>query len=97
MSFATYFNEHSMTEPRLLGSFDHAETGAHFEYSMRPAGDRCGVCPEYPHRVFVNDLNGYGDRAAIVKKTVAYVIVNEDGEGKPIIEKWAIKRHQPYQ
>jgi hypothetical protein len=31
-----------------------------------------------------------------VKKTVAYIVVDEDEFGLPVIEKWNIKRHRNY-
>jgi hypothetical protein len=31
-----------------------------------------------------------------VKKTVAYVCVDEDEFGLPVVEKWHIKRHRQY-
>ena len=91
MSFATYYNSDHMTAPRLQGQFD-VLNGAQFEYSDRPAGDRDGAWPAHPHRVFTCD----GDRAALVKKTVAYVIIDETPDGAPVIEKWQIHRHRRY-
>jgi hypothetical protein len=41
-------------------------------------------------------INGQGYRYGIVKKTVAYVSVDEDEFGLPVIEKWNIKRHRTY-
>jgi hypothetical protein len=35
-------------------------------------------------------------RTATVKKTVAYVAVDEDEFGNPVVEKWQIKRHVVY-
>lgn len=32
-------------------------------------------------------------RFAIIKKTVAYICVDQDAEGKPVLEKWFIKKH----
>jgi hypothetical protein len=90
MSFAPYFNEPSMTQPRLLGAFE--VNGHTFEFSDRPEGDRGDIWPGYPQRIFTID----GDRAALVLKTVAYVIIAETPNGAPIHEKWEIKRHRAY-
>ena len=91
MSFAPYYNTAEMTQPRLLGAFDTV-FGTHFEFSDRPDGDRQGMWPGYPHRVFTID----GDRAALVLKTVAYVITDENEDGSPVFEKWELKRHKAY-
>jgi len=42
-------------------------------------------------------INNNGYRYALVKKTVAYVCVDEDDYGQPVVEKWHIKRHREYQ
>ena len=90
MSYAPYFNTPDMTEPRLLGQFDVGVIC--FEYSNRPEGDRGDQWPEYPHRVFTLD----GDRAALVMKTVAYIVTDENDDGSPLVEKWEIRRHKKY-
>ena len=92
MSFAPYNNEPGMIQPRLLGAFEIAKFGATYEYSARPEGDRQGMWPGYPHRIFTCD----GDRAALVLKTVAYVITDENEDGSPVFEKWELKRHKAY-
>ena len=90
MAMATYYNTPNMTEPRVLGSF---EVNHHlFEFSNRPEGDRDGAFPGYPHRVFTCD----GDRAALVLKTVAYVVIDEAPDGGPIHEKWELRRARTY-
>ena len=90
MSFAPYYNEPNMIQPRLLGQFNVTDIA--FEFSDRPENDRGGVWPEYPHRIFTCD----GDRAALVLKTVAYVIVDENDDGSPVVYKWELKRHRAY-
>lgn len=37
-----------------------------------------------------------GTRFAFVKKTVAYVCVDEDADGQPVFERWSIKQHKIY-
>lgn len=90
MSFAPYYNEPNMTQPRLLGQFEIS--GNTFEFSDRPEGDRGDIWSGYPQRIFTAD----GDRAALVLKTVAYVIIDENDDGSPVFEKWEIKRHRAY-
>lgn len=90
MAFARYYNTPGMTQPRLLGSFDVGKIC--FEYSNRPRGDRGNVWPGFPHRVFTTD----GDRAALVLKTVAHIVIDEDADGNPIFEVWKIKNPRTY-
>lgn len=92
MSQAPYFNRPGMTEPALLGQFCSYHGAAVFEYSERPAEDRGGIWPEYPHRIFTCD----GDRAARVGKTVAYVVIDETPNGAPIVEKWKLRCFRAY-
>ena len=53
---------------------------------------------EYNHRVWVNSrpVNDSGWRYALVKETVAYIVIDEDEYGKPVIEKWQLKNHVKY-
>lgn len=90
MSFAPYYNTPDMKQPRLLGQFDVGHIC--FEFSDRPEGDRDGAFPGYPHRIFTLD----GDRAALILKTVAYVVIDEREDGSPIHEKWEIRRLRRY-
>jgi len=90
MAYAPYYNEPNMIQPRVLGAFKLA-SGV-FEFSDRPEGDRNGMWPGYPQRIFTAD----GDRAALVLKTVAYVIIDENDDGSPVFEKWEIKSYRAY-
>lgn len=82
--------------PRLVASFRHAETGAHFETADRtgfPFGEEFAAPAEFPHIIYV----GVGEtRFARVLKTVAYVVTDEDADGTPVVEKWAIKNRRVY-
>jgi hypothetical protein len=80
----------------LLGIFAEKEFGYMFEYSTRT--EDLDVFEGYPHKVWMNGAckHDSGFRYANVKKTVAYVVINEDDEGKPVAEKWIIKAHQEY-
>jgi hypothetical protein len=48
---------------------------------------------EYPHKLWT--LDGY--RYARVLKTVAYIVVDEDEYGLPVIEKWDIANHKNWE
>ena len=70
---------------KVDGQFREKEFGCYFEYSnsiLSKWDKRYGAT----HRIFTAD----GTRAAIVKKTVAYVFTDENSDGSPIIEKWYI-------
>jgi len=79
-----------------IGAFNEKEYGNPFEYShnddQTPWTDM-----KFNHKVWVGDMcNGYGFRYANVKKTVAYIAVDEDENG-PVLEKWYIKNNRLYQ
>jgi len=38
----------------------------------------------------------WGYRYAVVMKTVAYIAVDEDDEGLPVVEKWHLKKCREY-
>ena len=73
----------------LIGYFTHKETGAVFDYNMKPDW----IVEGMPHAIFMSDGT---KRTAVVKKTVAYVAVDENEYGNPILERWPIKRHIIY-
>jgi len=76
------------------GAFVEKSAGNTFEYSTND--ERADWC-DYPHKVWVGGLvNDQGYRYATVKKTVAYVVVDEDEYGEPVVEKWQIKAHREY-
>lgn len=87
----------------FLGMFAEKDYGNYFEYSM--ADDfvlhpdlKTGRNTEYPHKVWVTEPweNDYGYRRALVKKTVAYVVVDEADDGSAVIERWYLKNHNEY-
>ena len=92
MAFApstTYFD---IGDGTILGRFDEVEHGHTFEFSLALDSS------DYPHKVWVSDQRVGGEqgwRWAIVKKTVAYIVVDEDDNG-PVIQKWYIKNHCLY-
>lgn len=72
---------------KLLGIFREKEKGNFFTFTERETSDNWLSLEDYPHYVHVID----GVRYARVLKTVAYIVVDESNDGKPIIEKWQIK------
>lgn len=72
----------------IAGLFYNKETDKGFEYR---AAEHV-MFDEYPHEIFVGPGNGYDMvRYGRVLKTVAYVVVDEDEFGNPVVEKWDIK------
>ena len=73
-----------------IGAIQEKDTGNWFTYRLTK--DEWAIKNGFLHELDV--LDGY--RFANVKKTVTYVSVDEDAEGKPVIEKWIIKKHCQY-
>ena len=90
--------------PRATGNFTHAETGAYFEYGAIDGGQfsEYDLSIGASHIVYVGQWSRpwerieRGTRAAIVKRTVAYVAIDEDDYGCPVWEKWPIRKHNVY-
>ena len=85
----------------LVGYFTEKDYGRPFEYKNNPEmvlfpDMKTGRSAVYPHLVFVGP-EGDQMRNAFVKKTVAYVVVDEYDNDKYRIEKWEIKNHRSYQ
>ena len=95
MAFAALNMAHN-----LKGYFTEKTYGRPFEYKNN---DMLVLHPDlktgrntvYPHLVFVGP-EGDQVRMALVKKTVAYVVVDEIDNDRFVIEKWDIKNHRPY-
>ena len=80
-----------------IGVFVEKDRGNYFEYSDND--DPFHFCEDFPHKVWVASgqiANDIGYRYANVKKTVAYVCVDEDEFGLPVIEKWELKKNRRY-
>jgi len=71
-----------------LGEFVEEEYGGTFTYKETEGYNPYNL----PHQIDVLD----GTRFAIVKKTVAYIAIDEDEDGNPVLEKWSIKQHKQY-
>ena len=82
---------------RKITYFQHSN-GVDFAYEANNPADSWLPVVNYPHRVWVscNPINDSGWRYANVKKTVAYIVVDEDDHGQPVIEKWTIKNHRNF-
>ena len=101
MAFAPSSIYFDIGDGSIVGRFDEVDYGHTFEFSNHPIGY---VSPDfktdktYPHRVWVG-ISAAGDqgwRHALVKKTVAYIVVDEDEYGQPVVQKWKIKNHTLY-
>jgi len=86
-----------MNVENVLGEFTEKEFGNYFHYSENL--DRKEGCEEwccFPHLVWVGGCSGFQYRYATVKKTVAYVVTDENDDGSPVIEKWFLKKNVEY-
>ncbi len=80
-----------------IGRFVEKDFGKTFEYSDND--EPMNVMEDFPHKVWVASGQIGGDsgfRYAHVKKTVAYIVTDEDEFGLPVIEKWHIKNKVEY-
>lgn len=79
---------------KAIGEFTLPEFGTYFEYRISegnaPGQGDWGIKNGFIHEISVCDGSV---RFATIKKTVAYVVVDEDDEGKPVVEKWKIKHN----
>jgi len=80
----------SILPSALLGQFTHKETKCRFEYQAAPANEWLAG-QDFPHQIFVGPM-AEETRYAKVLKTVAYVVVDEDASGNPVVEKWPVKQ-----
>lgn len=81
----------------LVGAFTEATKKKRFEY--RASTNSWGKSHGLPHEVCVSYRGGSSKdewRAANVKGTVCYIAVDEGADGKPVMEKWAIRNHVKY-
>ena len=83
----------SYEDNKAIGEFILSDYDTRFEYRVS-AGDAIGqgtwgIENGFVHEIAICDGSV---RFANVKKTVAYVMVDTDDEGKPVVEKWKIKQ-----
>lgn len=81
-----------------IGCFVEKDTGRCFEYSVND--EPVDFAHNYPHKLWVGGSGKgvagmWGWRYANVKKTVAYIITDED-DGVPIVERWYLKSNVRY-
>ena len=83
-----------MSVEPVLGEFVEKEVGNYFHWSEN---NHCFLDfhKDFPHIVWVGGL-GQQYRYAKVLKTVAYICVDEDECGLPVVEKWEIKNRKEY-
>lgn len=82
---------------KLNGIFTEKDFGKQFEYGLIPdfSGFEFGLKYGATHLIYVGGEPKFGFpyRYAKIKKTVVYVMTDEDDYGFPIWEKWNIKKH----
>lgn len=80
------------TDPnkKLLGEFQERDHGKWFSYSLTT--NEWAIAHGFVHEIDVQD----GVRFACVRKTRVKVVVEEDCEGVPVVETWAIKSHNKF-
>ena len=102
MAFAPLEVSFDRGDASIVGCFNEKEYGHLFEYSKfndgwEPVYEIKGEPVYFPHKVWVthpSHIDG-GYRHALVKKTVAYVVVDETENGF-VVEKWDIKNQREY-
>jgi hypothetical protein len=87
--------------PVILGQITN-ENGILYQYAENLVDTSLyGWTVDLPHVIYVRGVgqNGQSEgelRYARVLKTVAYVAVDEDEHGQPILEKWKLKKNSQY-
>lgn len=82
----------------ILGCFREREKGRLFEFSHNQDLSEVWAY-QFPHKIWVTEPRegmDCGYRYGVVKKTVAYLAVDEDAYGNPVMEKWYIKGRREY-
>jgi hypothetical protein len=97
MSFAPSSTYFKVGDGSIIGMFIEKEVGNLFEYSKND--DPLFVNEGFPHKIWVTtarDGIDHGFRYGLVKKTVAYIVTDEDEFGLPVVEKWVLKNNVEY-
>lgn len=82
----------------IIGCFRERDSDNLFEFSHNQDLSEVWAY-EFPHKIWVTTpIDGIdcGYRYGTVKKTVAYLAVDEDEFGRPVMEKWYIKGRREY-
>lgn len=87
MSFAPLYNE--FKDNIVKGQFREKVFGKVFQFGDTELSPFEG----FTQLICVAD---YSYRYCNIKKTVAYIVVDEDDYGNPIVQKWNIKSHTLY-
>ena len=104
MAFAdtsTYFDT---GDGSIIGGFEEKTCENFFEFSAASAEEIDNSFGTISHRIWVTTpwkshaghTMDCGYRLGNVLKTVAYLIVDEDEFGEPIVKKWNIRNHREY-
>jgi hypothetical protein len=98
MAFADSSVYKDVGDGSIIGSFQEKEAGNLFEFSHNQDLSEVWAY-RFPHKIWVTTPRegiDQGYRYGIVKKTVAYLAVDEDEYGEPVLEKWQIKNLREY-
>lgn len=76
----------------MIGYFTEKEFGKQFTFKTNRDPK---TAPAFPHLIVVGP-NAEETRMAVIKKTVAYVVLDEYEGGNYFIEKWQIKNKRTY-
>ena len=87
---STYYDQ----DATIIGSFRESDHGHLFEFSVNDEPDPTYFVSaiQFPHKVWVGDGWRYGR----VLNTVAYIVTDENADGTPHVDKWAINNHNTY-
>lgn len=77
---------------KMLGWFAEKECGNQYSFMLNPDPN---TAPAFPYLIVVGP-NADETRMAVIKKTVAYVVLDEYEGGNYFIEKWQIKKKVMY-
>ena len=97
MAFAPSSTYNDVGDGSIIGKFVEKEIGNLFEYSVN--NDPFFVNEDFPHKIWVTTPRegvDSGFRYGLVKKTVAYIVTDEDEYGLPVVEKWLVKDSTVY-
>ena len=85
---------HPYGDGTIQGCFTHKDHDSYFEFSTATPAESAWAGAEYNMKVWL--LGGISWRLAKILKTVAYVVVDEDAHGMPVVERWATKKFLVY-
>ena len=98
MAFADSSTYKDIGDGSIVGCFREKDGDNFFEFSDNQDLSEVWAY-QFPHKIWVTTpVEGIdcGYRYGTVKKTVAYLAVDEDEYGEPVVEKWHIKQCRDY-